>query len=278
MPESERELTASAADCGANMRGLLARFDRATSSWKTSQLCLGGEWAEFSETWPRAGMTRNGRAFELLTLALRTGEKESGLWPTPNLPNGGRCLPDGTTRTGMTPDGKKRQVDLANAVKRWPTPRANEARAGDYQYDRGNHGKPRLTLNGAVKMWPTPTQADSDERTLRMKSTDPLFRESGMHAMTLDRAVHLWPTPTAITDTGGAALCKWGGQGAREKLRSMVTPEELNGSLNPTWVEWLMGYPLGWTALEDSETPSSLKYPNGSDAEFLRPKRSECEA
>jgi DNA (cytosine-5)-methyltransferase 1 len=23
------------------------------------------------------------------------------------------------------------------------------------------------------------------------------------------------------------------------------------GSLNPTWVEWLMGFPLGWTDLED---------------------------
>jgi hypothetical protein len=23
------------------------------------------------------------------------------------------------------------------------------------------------------------------------------------------------------------------------------------GQLNPTWVEWLMGFPLGWTDLED---------------------------
>ena len=26
---------------------------------------------------------------------------------------------------------------------------------------------------------------------------------------------------------------------------------ENGGSLNPTWVEWLMGYPIGWTDLED---------------------------
>jgi len=26
-----------------------------------------------------------------------------------------------------------------------------------------------------------------------------------------------------------------------------------NGQLNPTWVEWLMGYPLGWTELSPSE-------------------------
>jgi hypothetical protein len=37
------------------------------------------------------------------------------------------------------------------------------------------------------------------------------------------------------------------------------------GKLNPTWVEWLMGFPLGWTDLEDSETPSSHKSPNTSE-------------
>jgi hypothetical protein len=26
---------------------------------------------------------------------------------------------------------------------------------------------------------------------------------------------------------------------------------ERGGSLNPTWVEWLMGYPEGWTDLKD---------------------------
>ena len=30
---------------------------------------------------------------------------------------------------------------------------------------------------------------------------------------------------------------------------------ENGGSLNPEWVEWLMGYPKGWTDLKPSETP-----------------------
>jgi hypothetical protein len=52
------------------------------------------------------------------------------LLPTPDagMMQGGRTLPEGTTLTGMTPDGKKRQVGLTNAVKMLPTPRA--ARAG----------------------------------------------------------------------------------------------------------------------------------------------------
>ncbi len=70
---------------------------------------------------------------------------------------------------------------------------------------------------------------------------------------------NLWPTPTRVTNTGGAALCKWGGAGSRKKLRKMVTPVEFNGALNPVWVEWLMGFPLGWTDLGRSETHSSRK-------------------
>ena len=33
----------------------------------------------------------------------------------------------------------------------------------------------------------------------------------------------------------------------------------IGGQLNPTWVEWLMGYPEGWTDLGDSEMPSSRR-------------------
>ena len=63
-----------------------------------------------------------------------------------------------------------------------------------------------------------------------------------------ESASGFWPTPTAVTATGGAALCKWGGSGARAKLRTMVTEKELNGPLNPEWVSWLMGWPKGWSS------------------------------
>ena len=71
--------------------------------------------------------------------------------------------------------------------------------------------------------------------------------------------VMMWPTPTA------GKLC--GGAGARQKIKALetsgqITEEERRsmasrsgGQLNPTWVEWLMGFPIGWTDLKDSEMP-----------------------
>jgi hypothetical protein len=74
----------------------------------------------------------------------------------------------------------------------------------------------------------------------------------------------LWPTPTAITDTGGAAFCKWGGSAARAKLKEMLRPGELHGPLNPTFPAWLMGYPTEWLSCADSATRSSRKLPRSS--------------
>ena len=39
-------------------------------------------------------------------------------------------------------------------------------------------------------------------------------------------------------------------------LRSIeCSPRGRIGYLNPEWIEWLMGYPIGWTELDASETP-----------------------
>ena len=66
---------------------LLAKLDPKSRCWKTSQICLLGMTEDgldnYSETWPRSGMMRNGTAYRLPTLALRINETESGSWPTP---------------------------------------------------------------------------------------------------------------------------------------------------------------------------------------------------
>lgn len=64
----------------------------------------------------------------------------------------------------------------------------------------------------------------------------------------LGTQVH-WPTPRT------AGMC--GGTGSWELLNKNTTKEEARlmgagngGKLNPTWVEWLMGWPPGWTDLK----------------------------
>jgi hypothetical protein len=49
---------------------------------------------------------------------------------------------------------------LRDHVAAWATPRQADAAGVDYQYDQGNHQKPRLMLPGQVKAWATPTACD----------------------------------------------------------------------------------------------------------------------
>ena len=83
LQEKAQDSQASGLGCGESTPVLLAKYDPATSSWKTSQLCLDGDLARYSETWPRSGMTRSGIAYRLPTLAHLTNETGSGLLPTP---------------------------------------------------------------------------------------------------------------------------------------------------------------------------------------------------
>ena len=47
--------------------------------------------------------------------------------------------------------------------------------------------------------------------------------------------------------------------GGCRSLESDVASLGESGPLNPEWVEWLMGFPVGWTELPHSETLSSPK-------------------
>lgn len=78
-----KALGAAAAAYGRNTGDLLANYDPATSSWRTSQLCLVEGWTRFSGTWPRSGLMRNGIAYQLPPLVPLTDETAFGSWPTP---------------------------------------------------------------------------------------------------------------------------------------------------------------------------------------------------
>src|SRR4030095_15931619 len=67
---------------GLSSPGSFAHYDPASSSWRTSQVCLSGDLETFSETWPSSGMTRNGAVFLRPPLVLPTNEPGSSSWPT----------------------------------------------------------------------------------------------------------------------------------------------------------------------------------------------------
>ncbi len=74
-------------------------------------------------------------------------------------------------------------------------------------------------------------------------------------------AVTRWRTPQAGDGNGGGQAPdrrKAGGHSVylRDQMKEA---EPTGGSLNPTWVEWLMGFPLGWTDCEHLATRSSRK-------------------
>ena len=103
-------------------------------------------------------------------------------------------------------------------------------------------------------LWRTPDahggRGPSSEKRMKMKL------EKKMPISLNDQVAHphLVPTPTARDhkDTG----VNMNYEKAKKKGR---LAGHAGGSLNPTWVEWLMGYPSGWTDLNHLETVSYHK-------------------
>jgi DNA (cytosine-5)-methyltransferase 1 len=72
------------------------------------------------------------------------------------------------------------------------------------------------------------------------------------------RALERWPTPTSRDWKRGAkpeTLIARGKSPDNTLCDAVERRADNGGALNPTWVEWLMGYPSGWTDLDASETP-----------------------
>jgi DNA (cytosine-5)-methyltransferase 1 len=70
--------------------------------------------------------------------------------------------------------------------------------------------------------------------------------------------VKMWPTPQASDNRDRGNLSTPSVQRRKEKGKQLglsMVASDVSGSLNPTWVEWLMGFPIGHTDLKPSETP-----------------------
>jgi hypothetical protein len=151
----------------------------------------------------------------------------------------------------------------------WPTPVAHDdgkTPEAHMRMKRNMPGGPRYkptSLNVMVKgveqgIWPTPTAADAKGSRRNTARTEDWTSREGV---TLTDATRLWPTPTVRDSQTVRKAMRGDGSFAKgnEKIRPLVVqawetnhdgkPTQPTG-LNPSWVEWLMGFPVGWTDLE----------------------------
>lgn len=231
----------SEADFFSSCCDLSMRFDRDSYSWKTS-LGFDSTPTEFSENWPAEGLMLAGCIFQRLMSARPIVESAGGAWPTP------------TARLGDSRRGM---------------PSADTAEASFRQGKRN--------LDDAVAMWPTPTVKGNHNR----KGASPTSGDG------LAVAVAKFPTPRAIDGRSkgngprpdtltGATTYKDG-----ERIMVSTSSGEVTGKLNPRWVDWLMGYPIDWTACRPWATPLSRKQPEkrfkSSQVSNQQPKETQAD-
>lgn len=122
--------------------------------------------------------------------------------------------------------------DSAESLEIWP--RSGMTRNGiAYQL------QPLAPLTGAIDsgLLPTPTATDHKDGDYPSANAR---KSPGLGTLAT------WPTPRT-SDTNGPGRHGDGGLDLRTAVAEQATG---TGSLNPTWVEWLMGFPGGWTDLE----------------------------
>jgi hypothetical protein len=180
---------------------------------------------EFSATWPRSGLMRSGIAYRLPPLVRRICDLGSSFLPTPRAHEHGQYQRDGGQK------GKERPT-LTGVVMGWlPTPCSTDgSHGGRITPQKGRNGGSLIEALSA-RMFPTPCATHT--KTVQMR--------------TGRKPLVYFPTPRA----GGQDNA--GGSSSRRIAKERGT--YIGRTLSPLFVEWLMGFPLGWTDLEDSAMP-----------------------
>lgn len=212
-------------DCGTSMPASLSSYDRDTQSWRTLELSLFEDSTPSLDRLPKSGMMRNGKIYALPMSERRTDGKESGLWRTPAAHEPGVKAERLVPIEGGEPGGMNRHFDK----------------------NTGRMAQIGLPQQVALReQWSTPTANDA-----KNSLTD---SQRGRGTLTANLVERLWPTPRTAGMCGGTG--NW--NQLKDKCESIEEARKMGagngGQLNPTWVEWLMGYPLGWTDLNVSAT------------------------
>ena len=146
----------------------------------------------------------------------------------------------------------------------WPTPTVAHAVRGNHEepiekyqqrvkdYEEGRaKGKPGKSLGVAVRMWPTPRASSA------MVEDVETIRKRGKYRGKLEEKVAFWPTPQH-QDHKHHPKNALNRKDQKKQLQLThavgLSDPKATGQLNPTWVEWLMGFPTGYSELKPSET------------------------
>lgn len=220
LPDDARVLRTNATS-GLKPSESFAKYDRDTHCWKMCLALFPADTLEpFSGTWPKAGLMLDGACSARMTLAPTITESGSGYFPTPY---------------GLSANQGQGDGEFGKAIRMWPTPSATEYGA-NMGGSAGRVGKVRPSLSTMARrgMWPTPMGG-------KRHATPKMFKRGNP---ALAAAVKLWPTPASRDWRSGKA--------SPETMERNARPlsETVGGQLNPTWVEWLMNWPMGWTDLQ----------------------------
>jgi hypothetical protein len=175
-------------------------------------------------------MTVGGELYLRQTLVQTIKEKEFGYWLTP-------------TATAIS---RRSQEAMEYRTKYRENRGHNTVQPGNLAEQVMYSGK--MPCKDMKKpTWPTPLASD-------WKPRGPNSKQQG-----LSEKVKNWPTPTTRDYKGANGFVRTqeklaeGKQAHMGQLPNVVQQElgqTIGGTLNPTWVEWLMGWPLGWTDLK----------------------------
>jgi DNA (cytosine-5)-methyltransferase 1 len=231
--EKGQELTENEAECGEKWRASFTKYDLDTRSWKTHQCSLLEDLEEFSETWPQWGLMRDGECWEQRTLEQTIRGTEFGLSPD------GMATFHTPNTTGL--DGGSNSRKALKKKQMYPTPTVGCVEGGEQS------SRVEKTESGGYIL----RKLNKPNMTYGAKLSDAILYEEKKK----------WPTPLS-TEYRANRVKR---ENHHNGLTQAVLATQNGGQLNPTWVAWLMGWPLGWSNLKPLEMDKShcVQQPHG---------------